>query len=110
MKTMTEDEFWDQYKPIKNPFNEGYGFDGCMFETFGPDLTYVQDTASVSEGFVWTVLDGDEGLTIVSGMHHVNRFGFIITELPADEDFIDVILEDLSDYSDEDLEFLNSED
>lgn len=94
MKTITEDQFFADYKPIKNPISEDCGFDGCMFETYGEDLDYVKDVASVSETFVWTVIEGDDGLSITSGYHYVNRLGYIITELPADEDFIDVIVEE----------------
>lgn len=99
MKTITEDQFLEQYKPVKNQFNDGYGFDGCMFETFGPNLAYVTATAQVSEAFVWTVYDD---MSITSGMHFVNRFGYLITELPCDEDFIDVLPDiDLYDHDEE---------
>lgn len=100
MKTITEDEFWEQYKPIKNPFNDGYGFGGCMFETFGQDLELVKQTAAVTEAFVWTVYD----MSITSGMHFVNRLGYLITELPCDQDFIDVFAADDFDRDDEEGE------
>lgn len=94
MKTITESEFWAQYKPIKNHLHEGQGFDDCLFETYGEDLSHVKETLP---DFIWTVIEGDEGMSIVSGYHYVNRFGYLITEMPCDQDFIDVILEDLTD-------------
>lgn len=113
MKTITEDQFFEQYKPVLNRHylnEDSTAFNGCMYETYGSELDYVREVAQVNEAFVWTVIDGDNGLSITSGYHHVNRFGYIITELPADDDFIDVIVEDLSDYDEQELDFLNSED
>src|SRR5688572_30671561 len=110
MKTITEDEFWEQYKPVLNHFHqdENREWNGCMYETFGEELAHVLSVANVNPQFVWTILDSD-GLAIVSGYHLVNRMGYLITEFPADEDFIDVEVEDLSDYSEEDLAFLNGD-
>lgn len=103
MKTITEDEFFEQYKPVLNKFHmdpEATAFNGCLYETYGVEEQHVKQVAQVNEAFVWTIIDGDNGLSITSGYHHVNRFGYLITQLPADEDFIDVELEDLTDDDD----------
>lgn len=97
MKTLTEDEFWAQYKPVKNRITEDAPFDGCMFETYGQDMIHVLEVHEVYPHFIWTIIDTDNGLSITSGYHYVNRLGYLITELPADEDFIDVILETIND-------------
>lgn len=103
MKTITEEEFIEQYKPCLNHFHNDpeREWNGWMYETYGEEEEHIREVAKVNERFVWTILDADNGLTIVSGWHYVNRFGYILTELPADEDFIDVILEDLTDHDKE---------
>jgi len=91
-KTITEDEFYEQYKPTLNVFyndENAVAFNGCMYETYGEELEHVKKVAEVNPNFVWTILDVGY-LCITSGVHFVNRFGFLITELPADEEFIDV--------------------
>lgn len=112
MKTITEDEFFEQYKPVLNKFHmdpEATAFNGCMYETYGVEEQHVRNVAQVNEGFVWTIIDGDDGLSITSGYHYVNRFGYIITQLPADEDFIDVVLEDLTDHDEDEEAWLNGD-
>ena len=34
-KTITEDQFYDTYKPVKNPFDANAAWDGSMLETYG---------------------------------------------------------------------------
>lgn len=111
MKTITEDEWIEQYKPTLNIFHNDpdQSWNGTVYETFGEELAHVQKINDITPQFVWTLLDSD-GFAIVSGYHHVNRFGYFITELPADEDFIDVVVEDLTDHDEEELDFINSED
>lgn len=96
MKTITEDEWIEQYKPTLNKFHmdPDREWNGWLYETYGVEETHVRQVAQVNEAFVWTIIDGDGGLSITSGFHYVNRFGYIITEKPADEDFIDVTLDD----------------
>lgn len=74
---MTEEEWWEKYEPIKNPFDENASFEGCMFETYGVEMDYV--ASRNCENIVWTIVDGDEGQWIVTGMHYVNRLGYLIT-------------------------------
>lgn len=79
---LTEDEFWEQYKPVQNHLVGDCSFDGCMFETYGEEVQYV--LSKIDEQIVWTILDGseDDNLYIVSGYHLVNRLGYLITEKP----------------------------
>ena len=53
---LTEDDFLARFKPVPNPIDPNAGFDGCLFETFGDDLAYVQ---AQDPNLVWTVLDCD---------------------------------------------------
>jgi hypothetical protein len=78
--TIDEDEFDKTYALEKNPFDENAGWDGCMFETYGEELEYVQNIERTSSHRVWTIVESDEGMAIISGMHYVNRFGYLVTQ------------------------------
>jgi hypothetical protein len=89
-------DFFDKYKPIKNHIDANAAEDGCMFETFGLELEFVKQ-ADPSK--VWTLVEDDEGfLVIVNGYHHVNRMGYLITEVPfVDTDEICVYFESVEE-------------
>jgi hypothetical protein len=77
------DEWEEKYKPSKNPFN-----DEDKFETYGEQLEFVQ---SQNNNCVWTLLDGADGnLYIVSGYHTVNRLNYFVTEVPYEEEYLEV--------------------
>jgi hypothetical protein len=89
-RTLTMDEFVETYKPIKNPNNDwGDECEYSAFETYGDDLNAVQ---LQNEKFVWTEVDGDDGIYIVSGMAFVNRIQYYICEVPFDEDKFQEVL------------------
>lgn len=75
---ITDEEF-DAYEPIDNPFQE----ESQLFETFGKELSYVLDQ---EEQYIWTQIDGDDGIYIVNGYQLVNRIGYYITKKPHDID------------------------
>jgi len=77
---LTEDDFIARFKPVPNPIDPSAGFDGCLFETFGEDLAYVQ---AQDPNLIWTVLDCDGQLAIASGFHVVNRLGYLIASVPV---------------------------
>jgi hypothetical protein len=71
---MTEAEFDKKFTVKPNhivPENE-HGY-----ETYGPENAYITDPKNAN--FVWTVLDGDGGMCLVSGYHHVNRMHHLVT-------------------------------
>jgi hypothetical protein len=84
MKTLTEDEFDNQFTTVP-------ASDGDIVRPLDNDL----DLASTK---LWTIVEGDDGsLVILSGRHFVNRIGYVITEedwtepteavwFPADDD------------------------
>lgn len=79
-------EAWeDKYKPITNHLDPHQGF---RYETYGKELEYIKQQPSDR---VWTVLDVDGELVITNGFHHVNRLNYVVTEMPFDADFIEVI-------------------
>lgn len=85
---MTEDEWWDTYKPIRNHLDENASFSngeyGCMFETYGEEVEFVK---AQDEDKIWMYGDGDDGGSYIwSGWGFVNRMGYFITEVPCPPD------------------------
>lgn len=112
LKYMTFDEWSERFKPITNHLDSNASFSGMMFETFGGELDFVK---SADPGVVWTYQNGEsddqllaklggytdeDGCAVVDrngepffvdfdfigdGYHVVNRIGYFVTELPAEE-------------------------
>lgn len=97
---------------MDNP--DGDFMSGRMFETYGHDHTYVLSVNAKDPGRVWTWVDCDGELIVVSGYHYVNRIGYFISEkaLPdnissvdfADEDYHPDEDEDFDEESDEEMD------
>lgn len=98
MKTINDNDFYEQFKPVKNHIDTNASWDGCMFETYGEELEFVK---AQPEKKIWTVMDSDNGEMMVgSGFHFVNRLGYLITEEPWDDE-IQVLDPDIDYDSDE---------
>lgn len=94
---LTETEFDDKFTLIKNHIDDNAAFDGNMFETYGEELEFVKQMAKQNR--VITIIESDEGcdededgfvtpkMYYVSGMHFVNRIGYLISEQPFIFDF-----------------------
>lgn len=93
---LTEEQFYEKYELIENHLEDNTSFDGCLFETYGDELLVVQQMAK--ENRVITIIEGDEeienefgeptlNMYYVSGMHLVNRIGYLITKEPIKEEF-----------------------
>jgi hypothetical protein len=81
---LTEDEWFDTYKPIKNNLDNNSSFDGHMFETYGEEVEFVK---AQDENRIWMLGDGDDGgMYIWSGWGFVNRIGYFVTEVPCPDD------------------------
>ena len=95
--SLTEDEFYEKFKLLRNHFDTNVSFDGYMFETFGEELDYVFEMSKTNR--VVTIIEGDEdgerifisdkgveitepipNLYFVSGFHLVNRFGYFVLD------------------------------
>ncbi|MFM7131804.1 MAG: hypothetical protein ACKO0V_20860 [bacterium] len=105
---MTEDEFDNEFHLITNHINPwaGWAVDdrgGCLFETYGPEFDYVR-RSDLSR--VWTLIDGEDGdMYLVSGLHDVNRVGYLITvESVPPSTFIQVHLPMQQDNIDQDFD------
>ena len=79
--SLTWTEFVEQFQPIRNVFSNDE--DQQMFETYGAELDFVQN---VPIDRVWTYLEVEGGTVITNGFHYVNRLGYFITTVPAEED------------------------
>lgn len=76
MHRLTYDEWFEKYQPIPNEIVE---YEQYQFETYGDELEYVMQQ---DDRNVWTEMDGDDGVYIVSGYHLVNRIQYYITTVP----------------------------
>lgn len=86
MRSITEDAFAERFGPRPNHLDLSAGFDwgdgGCLLNTTGKEFRYVLAQNPLT---VWTVLAGDVGqLAIESGLHFVNRLGYIVTTHPIE--------------------------
>lgn len=73
---LTEDQFYEQYKPIPNPR------DGSDFWDYDLDRE-AWTRNSKGANHLWTCVDGDDGsIFVLNGWHLVNRFAFMVTEVP----------------------------
>ena len=95
MKQLTEEQFDNQFELVPNTLDDNASFDGFMYETFGDELLIVKQMAK--ENRVITIIEGEDdenefgepiaNMYYVSGMHPVNRIGYLITKKPITEDF-----------------------
>jgi hypothetical protein len=69
------EDFDEIFEPIINTNS-----DDTLFETYGKDLDFVLKTNKSNHRKVWTLIDSDNGLVIVSGYHRDNRVHYIITK------------------------------
>lgn len=98
---MTTDEFFDKYKPVKNHYDKHASWGGCMFDTYGQEHEHVLYMRDFEPRKVWTVVEGCNGdLIVIDGYHHVNRIGYLITEVPCEED-VSICAEDEADEEDD---------
>jgi hypothetical protein len=84
---LTEEEWFDTFKPIPNHIDSNASFNdgeqGYMFETYGAELDFIK---TQDHNRIWTYCDGDDnGTYIFQGARLVNRIGYFITTVPFDE-------------------------
>lgn len=95
------DTWFNTFQPQVNHIdpNASYGDDegGRMYETFGPELEYIQAEAKTRPNHVWTLVEAEDRTYIVPGFHFVNRLGYFVTRLPWAEGQEDILEEDYLD-------------
>lgn len=86
---LTEDQFDERYDLIENHMNPSAGWAcnasrGCLFETYGEEFAFVRRSDPRK---VWTLVDGDDGdMYVISGLHFVNRVGYLLSRDPVPDD------------------------
>ena len=80
---ISEDEFEERFQPQPNHLVLDAGFNGWLYDTHGAEADFISEFAVKCPERVWAVLETDEGMSIVSGVHFVNRMGYIITKEPV---------------------------
>ena len=78
---ITEDHFFEQFKPVANTVVPHESWRGCLFDTTPAEMRHVQAADPLK---VWTLCDCDGELLIQDGLHYVNRMGYFITEIGCD--------------------------
>lgn len=74
-------EFERRFPLVANPFDDAEPAwqndddEGCLFETYGEQLAFVQARHELE---VWTVMDDD---TVQSGYHVANRSGYLVSRV-----------------------------
>ena len=79
--SLTYNQWCEEYRPIANDLCQGAPYDGLMFETYGAEVEHVRRQ---DRECIWTLVQAEDELVILSGWHFVNRLGYFITERPWD--------------------------
>jgi hypothetical protein len=82
-RRITWEEFETEFKPKKNTLNKREEYRGWLYEAYGEDEAFVRRFTDGNPNNVWTIIDGEHGITLGSGWRYDNRIGYIITELPC---------------------------
>ena len=86
---MNEDQFFEHFKPVQNHLVADAPHGGCMFETYGEEVEFVNAQPANN---IWTIVEGDnDTMFYCKGARLVNRLGFLITEVPWTDDIPDEI-------------------
>jgi len=88
MLRISEDSFYETFKPQQNHLDDNAPFDGAMYETYGDEALYANHINRVSPKKVWTIIEGDEGMQYITGKHWVNRLGYFICEVEWEEETV----------------------
>lgn len=78
------DAWIEAFRPLPNVVFDQAPYDGTMYETYGAEYDHLIAVADVAPATIWTLVDGEEDLHILSGLHRVNRVGYFITEVAVD--------------------------
>jgi hypothetical protein len=84
-KTITWEQFVKTYKPKQNLINKDAPIDGFLFETFGEEM---DEISKQNPKNVWTFTEEEDGFFLQNGIHYVNRMGYMVTEVPWEEEVI----------------------
>lgn len=87
VRRIDEDTFIEKFRPQPNALDLtaslDFGDGGCLYSAAGKEFRHVlaQDPRTL-----WTLVEGDgDRLFIESGLHIVNRLGYLVTANPFEE-------------------------
>jgi len=92
----SEEQFDEKFNLVNNHIDKNASFDGKMFETYGEELAFVIEMSKQNRVITIIEIYGDEidedgdlipNMCYASGMHHVNRIGYLITEESIEFEF-----------------------
>ncbi|QNI21178.1 hypothetical protein CZP2022_82 [Vibrio phage C-ZP2022] len=72
-------DFLEQYKPIPTTTPTFFEYDG---KTYGWVTTIMGQAPQLGYTHTWTIVDTEEDLVVVPGIHRVNVMGYVFTEQP----------------------------
>jgi hypothetical protein len=85
---LTAEEFSDRYPLVRNHLNASAGWAvdagrGCLFSPYGEELEFIR---GLDPRRVWTLVEGVTGkLALLSGVHAVQRLGYLVSTTLAPE-------------------------
>jgi len=75
---MDYEKWIEEYKPNMTKQDQV-----ILYETFGEDLEKIRKT---DPNYVWTVVDTDDSLVVLPGIHYVNRLSYVITKVSHEQE------------------------
>ena len=87
MEEITYTEFEKKYKPEKNKYYNT-SFDGRLYEWDGNMLIKAYLDKRLAKNRLWTLVEAEDGVYLVSGDHRVNRIGYMVTKVPFEGDIM----------------------
>ena len=80
---LTEAQFDELFPLLTNHLDGNASFNGCMFETYGAELSFAREQ---NPDCIWTLMTDDDGLLcLASGYHFVNRLGYLISTVSVQD-------------------------
>lgn len=79
-KVLTDDDFFEKYNALDNPFTVDGSYGNAMFETFGEEYKAIEVALKNNPKTIWTVITVGEWEGICAGWHWINCTGYILTE------------------------------
>lgn len=94
--SMTYEEWFEAFRPMKNPVNPDAPYDGYLVNTNANEMAWL---AEHNRAKVWTLLESEGAVYISEGWRFINRLGYFVTEVPRlrDGEFYDITVYDADD-------------
>jgi hypothetical protein len=90
---MTEDEWFDTYKPTKNSHDPEASWNGTLIGTSDAEQAQIK---SASPDRIWTLTETDGVMHLTNGFHTVNRLGYFVCSVPYSGPDIEIPIEQAS--------------